>query len=335
MRALVAGGSGCIGTHVVRALQGAGHDVTVLARHAVPLDPGVALLRADRDDPAALARALGGAAFDLTVDLLGWDAAGVDALHGPHHARLGRVVMISSGQVCLVARDAVPPFVEADGERAPMDEPPAGTNDHVQWTYGMGKRGAEAALRAHAARTGTPCAILRLPIVQGAGDRSLRLQAWIDRLRDGGPVLRPDGGTRRLRFVWAGDVGAAMVALAGRWQRGERVGDVYHLAQPEIVTLAEFLDALARAMGVRAEFVDVPAAALPPDVSADAWPYTRRWCSVLDPSRAAGEWGFRGTPLADYLPGVVAAHLASPQGSDAGYAQRPQELALARELARS
>jgi hypothetical protein len=54
---------------------------------------------------------------------------------------------------------------------------------------------------------------------------------------------------------------------------------------------------------------------------------------VLDPSRAAREWGFRGTPIQDCIPGIVRAHLENPPGdSDPGYAHRARELALAERL---
>ncbi|HET7226455.1 MAG TPA: NAD-dependent epimerase/dehydratase family protein [Candidatus Eisenbacteria bacterium] len=333
MRVLICGGTGCIGSHVAQALLAAGHDVTVLARHEAEPTPGVRQVTADRGDPDALARALAGERFDLTVDLLAWDQDDVFALHGAHVGRLGRVILISSGQVCLVARGATPPYREADGEGPALEEPAPDTPDHRQWAYGIGKRRAEAALRAHAARAGTEFVILRLPIVQGAGDRSRRLQAWIDRLRDGAPVPLPDGGTRPLRFVWAGDVGRAVATLAARWRNGEPVGEVYHLAQPDTVTLRVFLDAVAAAMRVRPVFFELSLDRPPEGLDPAAWPYASRWCSVLDPARAEREWGFEGTAMPRYLPGVVAAHLESPMGTDAWYAQRPREIELARRRA--
>ncbi len=64
MRVLVTGGAGYIGSHAVRELRDAGHDVVVLDdlsfghREAVPA--GVPLVAADLGDPQALARALQG-----------------------------------------------------------------------------------------------------------------------------------------------------------------------------------------------------------------------------------------------------------------------------------
>ena len=66
MKVLVTGGAGYIGSHAVRELRDAGHEVTVLDdlsyghRQAVP--DGVRLVEGDLADPAALRRALEGAA---------------------------------------------------------------------------------------------------------------------------------------------------------------------------------------------------------------------------------------------------------------------------------
>jgi len=54
---------------------------------------------------------------------------------------------------------------------------------------------------------------------------------------------------------------------------------------------------------------------------------------VLDPSRAAAEWGFAGSRLDDYLPQVVRWHLEHrPATSHPGYSQRARERDLAARL---
>jgi nucleoside-diphosphate-sugar epimerase len=194
----------------------------------------------------------------------------------------------------------------------------------------MGKRRAEGALLALREMHGVRGLILRLPIVQGEADGSLRLWAYLERMLDGGPIVLPDGGTRPVRHVYAGDVAAAIVRLAQMPPPRQRV---YNLAQPEIVTLREFLTRVALAAGCEPRFVEatwdeIEAAGIDPSFS----PYGGRWASVPDPARAA-EWGFVGSRLADYLPRVVKWHLEHrPAASHPGYAQRAAELALAARL---
>jgi nucleoside-diphosphate-sugar epimerase len=327
-RVLLIGGSGFIGRHVARALVAAGHQVAVLARGRRDLPAGADLLEADRSDPASLAAALEGRHFDLTVDFLVFDAEDLERLLLVPHASLGRYVMISTGQVYLIASGATPPFREDDAERDLIPEPEPDSYEHASWSYGVGKRRAERVLLSLRGTHGMRATALRLPIVQGEGDGSLRLWAWLERMLDGGPILLPEGGVRPVRHVWAGDVARAVVWLAGP-EPPRHV--FYNLAQPDIVPLRKFLERVAAIAGLEPRVVDVEwdelkAAGFDEDVA----PYAGRWASMPEPARAASEWGLLGTRLEDYLPGVVRWHLEHrPSHSHEGYAQRPRELEFA------
>jgi nucleoside-diphosphate-sugar epimerase len=326
--ALLIGGDGFLGGHATAALQAAGWNVTVLSRgnHAAPA--GTRALRADRRDRRALASALGGRSFDFTGDLAAYDAAGVEALWGVPDLRLGRYALISSGQVYLVTDRPRPPFREAQSRRALSPEPAAVTRDHGEWRYGVGKREAEAVVRALRRHHGARAVVLRLPVLQGEGDPSLRLWAWLERMLDGGPLLLPDSGRRPTRFLDVRDAAAALVRLAeGAWPaRG-----VYNLAAPSITSLRRFLGLAASAAGLAPSFVSIPrVSAAAHGLDPGAWPYSGHWSSLLDPSRAARDLGFRGTPPEEYLPRVVRWHLEHrPASSHAGYAQRALERRLA------
>jgi nucleoside-diphosphate-sugar epimerase len=327
---LLVGGSGFMGRHAAAAAIAAGHQVAVLSRGNGEPVPGAEMLTGDRGDPAALRRALEGRHFDLTVDFLAFDAADVEHLLMVPYAALGRYVMISSGQVYLVVEGATRPFREEDAERDLIPAPPPGSYDHASWEYGLGKRRAEKVLLALRATHGVRAIALRLPIVQGAGDRSLRLWAWIERLRDGGPVLLPNGDGA-IRHVWAGDVARAIVWLA---EHETHRYAFYNLAQNDVLTVRDLVARVARVLGVTPKLVecdwaDLYAAGFDEDVA----PYAGRWASLPDPARAGAEWGFLGTPVDDYLPGVVRWHLEHPPaGSHPGYARRAEELAFAARL---
>lgn len=328
---LLIGGTGFLGGHVTRGLALAGHRVTTLSHRQRPVENGVASLTADRRDPASLARALEGRRFDLTVDFLVYDAADVEALLFVPYAALGRYVMISTGQVYLVTQGATPPFREPDVEGPVTAEPEAGTPDHAEWRYGAGKRRAERILAGLRATHGVRAVALRLPIVQGESDGSLRLWAYLERLLDGGPLVLPEGGVQPVRFVDADDVARAVVWLAE--SPSPRVM-AYNLAQPDVIPLREFLERLAREAGLRPRFVEASweearGAGLDESFS----PYAGRWRSILDPAAVAAEWGLVGHRTEEYLPRVARWHLENrPRRSHAGYAQRARELALAGRL---
>ena len=192
---------------------------------------------------------------------------------------------------------------------------------------------SEAALNEARERRGLEAVVLRLPVIWGEGDTSLRTWAYLERMRDGGPILLPDGGEQAVRFLWVEDIARAMLRVLERWPLPS---PVYHLAQPDIVPLREVLERLATAAGRQPEFVFVTGetlarAGLGP--GPEGLPFFGPWVSVLDPGLAQTEWGFEATPLDGYLASVVRAHLdRPPAASHPGYARRGTEIALARSL---
>src|SRR5262245_25403224 len=137
LEVLLVGGSGFMGSHVARELLAAGHGVTVLSRGRRAPVAGRSLT-ADRRDRESLAAALRGRRFDLTVDFLAYDASDLEMLCPPVSEALGRYLMISSGQVYLITEGSTPPFREHDAAGPITREPPAGTRDHREWSYGVG-----------------------------------------------------------------------------------------------------------------------------------------------------------------------------------------------------
>jgi uncharacterized protein YbjT (DUF2867 family) len=135
-----------------------------------------------------------------------------------------------------------------------------------------------------------------------------------------------------VRFVWAEDVARVIGALAGG---AAPPGRTYNLAQPDEPLLRDLLTAAAEVLGVEARFVDcsagdLEAAGLDHRVS----PYSGEWCSRPDPSLAARELAFHGTPSSQWLPVVVRAHRAeAAPASHPGYEQRQREVMLAARLA--
>ena len=328
LRILVIGGTGFIGRCIARGLLAAGHHVTVLSRGHHPAIPDAENLVGDRTDPARIGSVLGGRRFDFTVDLAAWDATDVERLLLVPYAALGRYVMISTGQVLLVTENARPPYREEQSDDRVRAEPPAGTADHDQWSYGVGKRRAESALRALRVSHGVRGVALRLPVVIGADDPTLRLWSYLERLRDGEPILLPDGGLQATRFLYVADVARQIVRMVESPPPREAV---YHLAQPDVVPLREVIERVARIAGIEPRFVDVSWPELTrAGIDRSFSPFSGPWVSVLDPSRAAAEWGFLGTRSDEYLPEVVRALLdAPPGGHHRGWENRPREIALA------
>jgi nucleoside-diphosphate-sugar epimerase len=330
---LVLGGTRFMGYGLVWRLLLGGHRVTVLNRGRTP-DPfagRVERLHGDRTT-SDLGRLLRGRRFDAAVDFAafsGPDVAGaVEALGA---GGVAHYVLISTGQVYLVREGCPRPSRESDYDGPTVPEP-AGESDRREWEYGMGKRGAEDVLREAWSASGFPGTALRLPVVNGERDHTRRLESYLWRLLDGGPLLVPDGGAARLRHIYASDVVRTLAGLLGR---ADTFGRAFNLCQDETPTLRELLEQVAALLGSRPAMVDVSEARLeaaglaPRAVS----PFSSRWISHLDASLARAELGFRPTPLAQALESIVTSFLAHlPERPPDNYSGRERELALAASL---
>ncbi len=332
MKVLIIGGTRFVGYDLTWRLLAAGHTVTLFNRGSRPdpFGPRVERLRGDRTT-AEFPRLLARRKFDAAVDFLAFHAEDARRAVSVLGGRVGHYVMISSGQVYLVREACPQPAREADYDGPLMPEP-ADPADRDEWAYGVGKRECEDALAEAWSASRFPGTRLRLPMVNGERDHRRRLESYLWRLLDGGPVLLPDGGERPTRHVYAGAVTRAIVGLLGN---GTTFGEAFNLAQDETPTLAGLLTTVAELLGAPARLVSVSAARLreagldPVRIS----PFSGRWMSFLDPARAKAELGFRHEPLRSYLDKIVASFLAHPPAAPPeSYGDREAERRLAQSI---
>ena len=303
--------------------------MTLLNRGTLPETFGarVERLRGDRTT-ADFERLLAGRSFDGAVDFAAFDGADGRQAAEVLAGRVSHYVVISTGQVYLVREGCPRPARESDYDGPLMPEPP-GPFDKGQWDYGVQKRALEGALVEAWATSRFPSTRLRIPMVCGERDHLRRLERYLWRMLDGGPVLLPDGGDRVTRHVYSGSVVKAILALLGR---PETFGQAYNLAQDETPTLSELLVLVAERLGAKARLVDVPSgrirsAGLDPLLLS---PFSGTWMSFLDPARAKAELGFCHEPLGAYLDKIVTSFLAHPPADPPpGYESRAVELQLA------
>ncbi len=311
-------------------LLAAGHGVVLFNRGTLPdaFGPRVERLRGDRTT-SDFERLLAGRSFDAAVDFAAYE--GTDGRRAAEvlSGRVGHYVVISTGQVYLVRETCPHPARESD-YGGPVMSAPADPFGKGQWDYGMKKRALEDALVEAWEERRFPCTRLRLPMVNGERDHFRRLERYLWRILDGGPVLLPDGGDRVTRHVYAGSVVKAILALLGR---SETFGQAYNLVQEETPTLGELLTLVADRLGAPARLVDIPAsriraAGFDPLLLS---PFSGTWMSFLDPARAKAELGFRHEPLGSYLDKIVTSFLAHPPAeAPPGYDHRAVEIGLLR-----
>jgi nucleoside-diphosphate-sugar epimerase len=250
VKAFVTGGTGFVGAHLVQTLCARGDAVTCLARSPEKAQrlgwTNVRLIVGDLDDAAALRAGCAGADVVFHV-------AGRISARNPgefmHANRDGTASVLEA-----VGRDPTPRFVLVSSLAAagpttpgePIDEtrPPSPVTP-----YGRSKLAAEVLVRAMAG----DWTIVRPPTVYGEWDREV-LKVFRLARRGLAPVF--GDGSQELSVIYAGDLAAALVAVATSPAATNRV---YYAAHPTPTTSRDFVRAVGRAVGRLPRIVPLPA----------------------------------------------------------------------------
>jgi nucleoside-diphosphate-sugar epimerase len=307
VRALVTGAAGFLGVALVRALAARGDPVRALVRRPISdLElPGVEVTLGDATDPGSLRDAVRG--IDVVFHL-----AGVRRATDPDEfLRVNAGSTRAALDACLAAAPRLTRFVLAGSltaagpSRTPRRE---GEPLAPVEPMGVSKEAAERIVRGYADRI--PITIARPPRIMGAGDRENFILFRIAKAH-----LALSFGDRPLSWIDVDDCARGFVALA---ERPEAVGEAFYLAAPGTTTVEEIMAEAARALGVRAWRLPVPAPVLralaaAADTITDATgrrlPLNRKLAAqvlapgwVCDPTRARERLGFEArTSLAESI----------------------------------
>jgi NADH dehydrogenase len=237
---LVLGGSGFVGRALCEQLTrhfGGAARITVPTRRlahaqAVQFLPGVTVVQADvfHDLPALVP------GHDVVVNLIAilqGNAAAFERAHVELPRRLA-AAMAQGGVRRLVHVSAL------------------GVAEHAPSRYLRSKAAGEAVLQVAAQTSGLALTLVRPSLVFGAGDRSVNLFARLQRLF---PLMPLGGAEARLQPVWVQDLARALVEVL---LRPEAVGQVYEIAGPRVLTLAELVKLAGRAAGCERPVLPLP-----------------------------------------------------------------------------
>jgi nucleoside-diphosphate-sugar epimerase len=332
MRSLVLGGTRNLGPSIVQGLLQEGHEVAVFNRGQTrdDLPEEVERLRGDRTDPAQLKKVLGGREFDLVVDTTLYTGAEAEATVELFSGRVGRYIFLSTGQVYLVRVGLQRPFKEEDYDGPVMPEPPkSDEGNHSNWLYGFDKREAEDVFARAWTRQQFPFTSLRLPMVNSERDHFDRIYGYFLRLKDGGPILVPEGRDLPVRHVYGDDVVQAITRLT-TGETGK--GRAYNVAQDDTLTLEQFLELLAETVHRTLKIIRVPREKLEQEgLLPECSPFSGQWMSSIENERSKAELRMQYTPMSSYVKKLVSYYQAIPTKKIEGYVQREKELKLVQE----
>lgn len=231
----VFGGGGFVGRYVVQALCAGGARVRVAVRDtrgSVIVKPlgnlgQVSLCACDITKPGTVANALAGA--DMAVNLVG-SFDNLDAIQRVGAANVAQAAA-KAGVSALVHMSAIGADASSEAE------------------YGRSKAGGEAAVRAAFPNA----TILRPSIIFGREDAFINRFAGLIRML---PIVPVIGAETKFQPVFVGDVARAVVAALGR-----SGGQTLELGGPQVFSMLQLNEWIAKATGHHKLFVPVPDAA--------------------------------------------------------------------------
>lgn len=319
-RAFILGGTGQIGRAATLELLAAGWQVA-LTHRGTPTMPrelfpdGAEIVVLDRNDPSALAAALGAGA-DLLVDTCAFGAADARQLTAVQGG-VGHLVVISSSSVYRDANgrtlDEAPQtgFPELP-DPIPETQP---TVDPGPATYSTRK----VAMERHLLDCGTtsPMTILRPGAIYGLGSRSPREWWFVKRILDRRPAI-PLAYLGLSRFHTTAAVNIAALIRTAAERSGSRV---LNIADPIALSVAEIAACMAQHFAYGGRFVPLDDPSYPPPVGRTPWSVPGPF--VLD-GRAAADLGY--VPAVTYAGAVkpVCDWLAATAGSGDWKARFPR-----------
>jgi dihydroflavonol-4-reductase len=251
MKVFLTGATGFVGGHLVDRLLAGGHEVAALVRtpaRATGLAArGVALIQGDLHHHAALREGAAGAAVIIHVAAL---TGAVDEGEFLAANRDGTANVVGAARSSPRRPPVVYVSSMAAGGPARRGAPKRDAGaDHPVTMYGRSKLAGEQVLRD----SGHPWVILRPPTVYGPRDQDNLLTVFKAARTGIAPVF--GDGSMELSAIHVVDLADACIAAAA--SEGAR-GGTFYVNHPEVVTSAELVRRIGRAMGREVRLIRIP-----------------------------------------------------------------------------
>jgi nucleoside-diphosphate-sugar epimerase len=303
MNVLVIGGSGFIGSFVVKQLTEKGHEVTVLHRGiARPSFPeGVRLLLGDRNQLVGRRSEFERLAFDVVLDVILSSEAQARGLLETFSGITDRIVALSSQDAyraygVLLRLDDGPPQQLPLVEGSELRSKPPYTADHARKMQAIfpwldedyDKVRVEKALNESKE---TRVTILRLPMVYGPGDPLHRLYPIVKRIDDGRKALIVDANAADLHSPrgYVEDVAHAIVLATVSNKAASRT---YNVVDADAFTEREWMEIVGNAMGWNGSIRVLSTDKTPPYLRV---PVDNRQDWIVSSARIREELGYKET----------------------------------------
>ncbi|MBI4287776.1 MAG: NAD-dependent epimerase/dehydratase family protein [Chloroflexi bacterium] len=320
MKALLVGGTGPTGPHVVARLRSKGYEVAILHRgtHEIDLPADVEHLHGDPHFLESLESILGKRSFDLVISMYGRLRIVAQAMK----ERTPRFIGIGGTGV-------YPGWIKAEQGRVPLPLPvpescPLQDDPHLDHLGYMMVMSEQTVMQAH--REGAYNAtILRYPVIYGPRQLGAREWSIVRRILDGRKhIILPDGGTALEHKGYTENMAHAVMLAV---EKPESSGQIYNVGDETVLTIKQWVETIARLMGHQWEIVEMPYRLARP-----SRPYSgRTHHRVLDLAKIRTELGYKElVPVEEALRRTVAwlvEHRPDPDGEVERQLQDPFDYA--------
>jgi nucleoside-diphosphate-sugar epimerase len=283
MKALVVGGTGPTGPHIIRGLVERGYRVAMLHRglHEIDAVPAeIEHIHVDPWNPEAVQQALAGRVFDLSIVSYGRLRAIAEILVG----KTGR--LISAGGFPCYRGFFEPERFRPIGMPVPTYEDGPKVASEEEHAKGYRIRITEERLLAlHPEATH-----FRYPYVYGPRQPVPREWCVVRRIVDGRrQIILPEGGLTLCTFGYSENIAHAVLLAVDK--PAVSAGQIYNAGDEQVLSLRQVVECICTALGHEMEIVSMPW-----EVARPAWPMimhplpTHR---VLDVGKLRRELGYR------------------------------------------
>lgn len=252
MKILVIGGSGIIGTGIVEAAAGAGHEVVALSRQKTIIQkdfPNVRRIRADWSDiNSAKAIINEGGGYDVVVDGLVFT-----------RKQLVRDLEIAGRHCAQFVYISTAGVYEQPHHNAAEDAPKR--LEKLKWSYSYNKRDAEIFVEQNADKYPCGITVIRPPYTYGrtripvAVVGRFNQYTLIDRILKHKPIVFIDDGHHPRSIT---HISTFSEAVAGTFMKRGAIGQAYHVSDDVSYTWEDVVNTVGEIVGVRPEIVHVP-----------------------------------------------------------------------------
>ncbi len=247
MKVLFIGGTGNISTAVSKLALARGIDLYLLHRGTRKVEiPGAYSVIGDISQPEQVAKLFDGQTWDVVVNWIAFTPEDIEQDLALFQGKTRQYIFISSASV--YQRPLTHPIIT---ESTPLANP--------YWEYSRNKIACEDRLTRALREDDFPMTIVRpahtyqtvIPVAIGGWQE----YTIIDRMKKGQKVIVHGDGSSLWTLTHSEDFAKGFVGLLGHQQA---IGHAFHITSDELLTWNQIYEAVADAVGVKANIVHIP-----------------------------------------------------------------------------